>query len=96
MKTLEDNYISLHEKLVIREIDGINYVLGKKSDIIFTVNNVGNFIIEKLLIDMKATFDELLTAIIYEYNVERSVAEKDLKDFINDLQINGALSNNIN
>ncbi len=96
MEIKSDKSFSLYEKLVIRNIDGVNYVLGSKSDTIFTVNDVGHFIINELIKVDEITFDKLLGAVINEFEVEESIAVKDLEDFIKELQNNGALSNTLN
>ncbi len=82
------------DSLVFRKIAGefILVPIKKKADevdSIYTMNEIGSRIWE--LIDGEKSLSEIKNVIIDEFEVSPEIAEKDLKDFINQLEHIGAI-----
>ncbi len=82
------------DSLVFRKIAGefILVPIKKKTDevdSIYTMNEIGSRIWE--LIDGEKSLSEIKNVIIDEFEVSPEIAEKDLKDFINQLEHIGAI-----
>ncbi|MBN2861741.1 MAG: PqqD family protein, partial [Bacteroidales bacterium] len=75
---------------IVTRKTGNEYVLVPLSDniadmdSIYTLNETGAFLWE--LIDGKKCINDLVEALVAEYNVERDNAEKDVFEFINNMK----------
>ncbi|NLB79508.1 MAG: PqqD family protein [Clostridiaceae bacterium] len=81
---------------LVREIAGSYIVVPVGERVIdfkgiMTLNDTGNFI-WKCLAD-EITYDELLTAILEEYEIDEATAKADLDEFINKARESGVLEN---
>jgi hypothetical protein len=80
--------------IVFREIAGEMIMVPIKKtadevDFIYTTNEVGGFIWES--IDGEKEFGEILDAIVSEFEITPEAAEKDLLDFLQQLEAVGAV-----
>ena len=86
--------MKIEKEFVLREIAG-EYILvpvgstAMELNGLITVNEVGVFIWKLLQNDV--TLDEIVQAVLDEYDVEESVARKDAADFLAVLQENNIL-----
>ncbi|MFC1948178.1 PqqD family protein [Chloroflexota bacterium] len=58
-------------------------------DCIYSVNEVGTLIWK--LLDEMDTVDDIISSLVEEYNIDRIQAERDLKDFLTQLETIGAI-----
>ena len=81
--------MKISNEYIIRNIAG-DYIIVPVRQAAFdfqgliTVNEIGVYI-WGLLQEQNITFDNLLAAILYEYDVSQTVAKQDLTDFLNQL-----------
>jgi hypothetical protein len=71
------------EGIMERVIGDDIVVLSQRGDLLHTLSDTSRFIWER--IDGKRTFNEILSAIVDEYQVDEAVAAVDLRTFIGSL-----------
>lgn len=89
---MENKKFSIKQGYVAREIAGEYIAVPVDSSCgthIVILNPVSKFLWDEL--KTEKTFDELLDAILKNYNVSREEAEQDLKEFLMQLIENGLL-----
>jgi hypothetical protein len=59
-------------------------IVNPKSRLMHSLNEVGGFIWQKLSNPIKV--DELIDSVISEYEIDKSQAQKDVTDFLEDLE----------
>ncbi len=83
---IRDNYI-------LRSVAGENLVVtvggGVNFNSVMTLNETGKFLWENLLTDRKE--EDLVAALLTEYDVDRAIAERDVAGFIKKLKENDIL-----
>ncbi len=72
-----------NEDCPVREIGDGLVIMAPAGDVTHSLENLGAFIWKTL--DGKTSLDGVLDAVTTEYDVERSVAETDLKHFVGEL-----------
>ncbi len=72
-----------NEDCPVREIGEGLVIMAPAGDVTHSLENIGAFIWQQL--DGETSLEEVLDAITAEYDVERSVAETDLKVFVGEL-----------
>jgi len=78
------NSIFAHnEDCPVREIGEGLVIMAPTGDVTHSLENIGAFIWQQM--DGKNSLDDLLDAITAEYTVERTIAEADLRVFVNEL-----------
>lgn len=81
--------MKIKDGFILREV-GSNFLViavgknAKDFNAMITLNEVGAFLFNKL--SNEITFDGLVDALLCEYEVDRAIAEKDVKAFIEKLQ----------
>ena len=78
------------ERLTWREVDDEIIALDLDRSSYFTANPAGA-VIMKLLAGGGVTEDRLVDALLEEFDVERSVAARDVETFLSDLERDGLL-----
>ena len=86
--------MKIKDTFVLSEIGGSYIVIPTGSETVdlngmITLNETGNYIWNKLTNDM--TKEELLDEMLKEYDVEKSVLEADVDEFIDKLKSIGAI-----
>lgn len=88
--------MKISKEFVLKEIAG-NYVVlpfGENAvsfKAMITLNYTGAFLWKQL--EVEKNKDELLAAMIEEYDIDSKIAEQDMAEFIESLKINGILEN---
>jgi len=87
--------MKVKDGFLLREIAGTNIIVPIGERVIdfkglMAINELGRYIWEKLQIE--CTFDEILSAILDEYDIDVESAKADLEDFLARLNKNGALA----
>ena len=75
--------MKIKEGFILHEIAGNYVVIGVLQNGLTTVNEVGAFLWEKL--EKGATEEELLAAVLAEYDVDAETAKADIKEFLDKL-----------
>jgi len=89
---MENNKYSIKQGFIVREIAGEFIAVpidSSGSSNIIVLNEVSKFLWDEL--KTEKTFDELLNAMLGNYDVSKEEAEADLKDFINQLTENNLI-----
>lgn len=81
--------MKIKEGYILRQVAGNNIVIAVGDEAVnfnglITVNGAGAFLWERLT--EGATEEELLAAMLAEYDVERETAQKDMAEFLEKLQ----------
>lgn len=76
--------IQKQKNLSIRKIHEELFILDRSSSDIHTFNSLGTFIWERL--QLEVAFDELVQAIIENYEIDEETALKDAQEFIQELE----------
>ena len=85
----------VEKEFILREIAG-EYIIVPTGNTVMefngmiTVNGVGVFLWKKL--QEEVTFEELLQAVLDEYEVDEETAKKDIQDFLDKLTEKGILA----
>jgi hypothetical protein len=82
---MKDKLFSRNDNVAFRTIEGTTFLASPSSKKIYPLNSVGNFIWNKL--DKTITFENLLSNICNEFEVEEDVAQSDLNEFLEELRI---------
>lgn len=87
-ESLEVNKMKIKEGFILHEIAGNYVVIGVLQNVVnmnglTTVNEVGAFLWERL--EKGATEEELLAAVLAEYDVDAETAKADIKEFLDKL-----------
>lgn len=88
--------MKISKEFVLKEIAG-NYVVlpfGENAvsfKAMITLNYTGAFLWKQL--EVEKNKDELLAAMLEEYDIDTKIAEQDMAEFIESLKINGILEN---
>lgn len=91
--------MKISKEFVLREIAG-NYVVlpfGENAvsfKAMITLNYTGAFLWKQL--EVEKNKDELLAAMLEEYDIDTKIAEQDMAEFIDSLKVNGILENDEN
>lgn len=72
-----------------REIDGEMVILDLASSTYLTTNRTGTFLLQQLVEDR--THDELVDAMVDQFEIDRDTAERDVTAFVNMLTEGGLL-----
>ena len=80
--------MKISEEFVLREIAGDYIIIPTGKTVLefngmITVNEIGAFLWEKL--QNEVTFDELVEAVLAEYEVSKEEAAKDIQEFLDAL-----------
>ena len=81
---MNDRSFTRNNNVAFRTIEGTTFLASPYSKKIYPLNSVGDFIWKKL--EETTTFQNLLSNICNEFDVEKSVAESDLNEFLEELQ----------
>lgn len=81
--------MKIKDGYILREVAGNNIVIAVGDEAlnfngIITINNAGTFLWKKLIDG--ATKEELLDAMLKEYDIDEKTAENDINEFINRLK----------
>lgn len=88
--------MKISKEFVLKEIAG-NYVVlpfGENAvsfKAMITLNYTAAFLWKQL--EVEKNKNELLTAMLKEYDIDRKIAEQDILEFIEQLKVNGILEN---
>lgn len=86
--------MKINKDFIITKIDGANVVVPNNSDISFdaimTLNDTGVFLFEMLKND--CTREELVKAMLQEYDISEDIAAKDIDEFLAKLEKLGILN----
>lgn len=88
--------MKISKEFVLKEIAG-NYVVlpfGENAvsfKAMITLNYTGAFLWKQL--EVEKNKDELLAAMLEEYDIDTKIAEQDMAEFIESLKVNGILEN---
>lgn len=85
MQSSKETMYGISDSIIVRDIDGITYLLGNNGESIFSLNEAGSFIIEILMDINKATLSQIHELFEEEFEVDKLKLEKDLKFFIDEL-----------
>jgi len=81
---MDDKSFTRNNNVAFRTIEGTTFLASPYSKKIYPLNSVGNFIWNNL--EKTINFRDLLSNICNEFDVEKSVAESDLSEFLEELQ----------
>jgi hypothetical protein len=81
---MKDKSFARNDNTAFRTIEGTTFLASPYSKKIYPLNGVGNFIWSKL--EKTITFQNLLSNICNEFDVEEGVAESDLNEFLEELK----------
>jgi len=80
---MKDKSFTRDANVAFRTIEGTTFLASPYSKKIYPLNNVGDFIWDKL--KQSIAFNDLLNNIYNEFDVEEGVAAKDLREFLEEL-----------
>lgn len=80
---------SANPELTVRDIGDETIILSRKGDMLHTLNSVGAFLWRN--VDGRKSLQEILAALIREYEVSEATAREDLLRFFEELEGKGLL-----
>ena len=86
---MSSGYVRRSSEVAARDFDGQMVIMQLATSALFTLNQVGARIWE--LADGRMTADQIVQRICQEFEVEKAVAERDARDFIERLAKHGVL-----
>ncbi len=78
LRKVADTYVVVPIGAAVAEFNGM-----------INLNSVGAFLWQQL--EEETTFDKVLSAMLQEYDVEKDIAEADIKRFISELEANNLI-----
>ncbi len=89
-KVDDDDRFETRENLVLEEIDDEVVILDLQNNVYFGLNEVGKFVWRGL--EAEQTIGEIIADLLAEFEVEREVVAKDVRDFVADALENELVS----
>ncbi len=81
--------MKLKDEIIFEQIEDEGFLYDTEKDKLFSLNDVGRFIVD--LIAKKKSKDDVLKKLTSEYDVSIEQAEKDLDEFLDELNKQGFL-----
>ena len=81
---MKDKTFTRNDNVAFRTIEGTTFLASPYSKKIYPLNRVGNFIWGK--IEKTTSFQNLLSDICAEFDVEAGIAQADLSEFLTELE----------